>query len=178
MDTLVSVAIIVGAIYTVFKVGAIIMRARSISKAENNIDVLRDAIFKMGNEDLEYCNEQLREYHKQGNIISCMKTEEEVVKSLHDAQAALEYEDKVYFKYIRARERFAHNDNNHALTILYYHQYLAIKNEFLRRGKMVGKYLEHDVMTVEEMMREGMEYRIKLEEAERRLDNLLEGQQY
>jgi len=172
MEKFIGWAIALGAPYLIYKFAISWFQIRQIRKIEQEADNKRDAIYSILNKDLENCRETFANYDDPKSVTRIFKTKEEALESLKDAEAEIEKEKGIYLKYVRAKERCALDSKKQNLPLLCYHQYLHTRHWFLREKEMLPAYLEHDIKSLDEIQLEGQEYRVRLEEAERRLDDL------
>lgn len=163
-------------IYFAYKAINAYLKIRFLAKAEDEVNSLKAAIQNNLNRDVEEHMAKFDSYHDPKNHVTRMfVTEEELVDRIKRLQAELEHENAVYFKFVRARERFKLDKKNSNMALLHYHYYLRTKNQFLRNADSTGAYLEHGIKSIEQLHTESVEFKIMLEEAEAKLDLLLGG---
>lgn len=154
-------------LYCIFKICKTISHPYAINKLALHIEDRFNGIISKYQEDVDYWVQCFEE--KKARILN----ENELKKIINDAKASIEKEEKVFNKFKKLRERYITDYIKLDEIIAVSNSYLDLKENQMLNASMAEKLLEGDVKSISDKEKGFGELFVLLEEAERKLDDLL-----
>ena len=165
--TIIYIVLAVVILYGLAKVFMYIYRPYGMQKLVFQVDDRFNNLLSKCQKDIDFWVEQLEDK------MSRISTDDEIKENLHNAQTAKDKQEGVYHKFLKLKERYRTDYLKLAEVINASNRYLDLKENQQRQASMAGKFLEHDIKSIDDIMSEAKKFQVILEEAEKKLDTLL-----
>ena len=154
-------------LFCIFKIYLTISRPSAINKLALRTEDRFNNLLSKYQDDIDYWVQCFEE--KRARLLS----ENELKKTINDAKSSKEKEEKIFHKYKKLRERYITDYLKLTEVIAASNRYLDLKENQMLNASMVWRLLEYDVKSVADKENEARDFFVLLEEAERKLDELL-----
>lgn len=173
MDLILFILITGMVLYFLTKIVLFLLRPFFLARFIEKIEQLYARTQAILGKDLEQAMEDLKRWHKNETSTKILYSERDLEARIRAAQAAEEHNKDVHDKFIRLQERYIHNSQKLADSILIYRRYLEIKLRQNQEATVLSSGLMLGVTTSSKFESSARETMITLQEIERKIDILL-----